>query len=194
MNEATPPRGSIMSSFVPQKPLKKYSLFTRLLLRSQKRRFGQHLIPTMQWGKLPVLLGFFTGFYLYFNRKSSHLEPRMRSLVMLRVAQINWCNFCIDLNSLILIERSGSQDLVNELENWHHSTLLSEKEKAALSYCEEMTDSNKKVSDKTREKLKSLFKSDDIVELTALIAYQNMSAKFNSALDLPNQGLCLRKK
>jgi len=31
---------------------------------------------------------------------------------------------------------------------------------------------------------------DAIVELTALIAFQNMSSKFNAALDLPAQGLC----
>jgi alkylhydroperoxidase family enzyme len=28
------------------------------------------------------------------------------------------------------------------------------------------------------------------VELTALAAFQNMSAKFNAALDLPAQGFC----
>ena len=29
-----------------------------------------------------------------------------------------------------------------------------------------------------------------IVELTALIAFQNMSSKFNAALDVPPQGFC----
>ena len=31
---------------------------------------------------------------------------------------------------------------------------------------------------------------DGIVELTGLIAFQNMSSKFNSALDIPPQGFC----
>jgi hypothetical protein len=29
-----------------------------------------------------------------------------------------------------------------------------------------------------------------MVELTGLIAFQNMSAKFNAALDVPPQGFC----
>jgi alkylhydroperoxidase family enzyme len=39
-------------------------------------------------------------------------------------------------------------------------------------------------------KLKKYFNDDQVVELTALIAFQNMSAKFNTALDIPSQGLC----
>ena len=31
---------------------------------------------------------------------------------------------------------------------------------------------------------------DEIVKLTGLIAFQNLSSKFNSALDLPAQGFC----
>lgn len=40
---------------------------------------------------------------------------------------------------------------------------------------------------------KTIFSEDDIVELTALIAFQNMSSKFNSALDIEPQGFCLVK-
>ncbi len=38
--------------------------------------------------------------------------------------------------------------------------------------------------------LKEHFDDDAIVELTALIAYQNMSSKFNAALGVPAQGFC----
>ena len=34
------------------------------------------------------------------------------------------------------------------------------------------------------------FDDDAIVELTGLIAFQNMSSKFNSALGVPAQGFC----
>jgi alkylhydroperoxidase family enzyme len=40
------------------------------------------------------------------------------------------------------------------------------------------------------DKLRLYFDDDGIVELTALIAFQNMSSKFNSALDVPSQGFC----
>ena len=40
------------------------------------------------------------------------------------------------------------------------------------------------------KELKSNFTDDQIVELAALISFQNMSAKFNSALSTSSQGLC----
>ena len=40
------------------------------------------------------------------------------------------------------------------------------------------------------ERLQAHFDDDGIVELTGLIAFQNMSSKFNSALRVPSQGFC----
>jgi hypothetical protein len=38
--------------------------------------------------------------------------------------------------------------------------------------------------------VKAQFDDDALVELTALIAFQNLSSKFNAALDVPAQGFC----
>lgn len=38
--------------------------------------------------------------------------------------------------------------------------------------------------------LKRHFTDEVITEMTALIAFQNLSARFNAALDIPAQGLC----
>jgi alkylhydroperoxidase family enzyme len=38
--------------------------------------------------------------------------------------------------------------------------------------------------------LRGHFSDDEIVELTALIAFQNLSSKFNAALGVPSQGFC----
>ena len=46
------------------------------------------------------------------------------------------------------------------------------------------------VSDDLAARLSKHFDEDGIVELTALIAFQNLSSKFNSALDVPAQGFC----
>jgi len=39
-------------------------------------------------------------------------------------------------------------------------------------------------------RLEEHFDDDAIVELTGLIAFQNMSSKFNAALGVPPQGFC----
>ena len=58
-----------------------------------------------------------------------------------------------------------------------------------LAYTEAMT-GLEGVNDEQFSLLKKWFDDDALVELTGLIAFQNMSAKFNSALDIPAQGFC----
>ena len=76
------------------------------------------------------------------------------------------------------------------LENWRESGIFNAEEKAALEYAETMTFSNKQVTDEVVDNLRNFFNEDEIVELTGLIAFQNMSSKFNSALDVEPQGFC----
>jgi alkylhydroperoxidase family enzyme len=103
---------------------------------------------------------------------------------------LNGCRFCVDINSATLARRAGSQAKVDALDAWRDSDIFEAKEKAALDYAEAMTDSTRRVSDAIVERLRPFFDDDAIVELTGLIAFQNLSSKFNSALDVPAQGFC----
>ncbi|MGZ6291318.1 MAG: carboxymuconolactone decarboxylase family protein, partial [Syntrophales bacterium] len=76
------------------------------------------------------------------------------------------------------------------LEEWRESELFSEKEKAVLEYAEAITCPGQEVGDELTARLREFFDEAGIVELTGLIAFQNMSSKFNSALDVPAQGFC----
>lgn len=46
------------------------------------------------------------------------------------------------------------------------------------------------IGDDLRQRLKVRWDEDTVVELTGLIAFQNLSSKFNAALDDPPQGFC----
>lgn len=122
------------------------------------------------------------------DRRSSPIDPILRSLVTVRVSQINWCRFCVDINSATLAKRTGSMAKVEALETWRDSVLFDAREKVALEYAEAMTDSTRCVTDQVVGRLRDFFDEDAVVELTGLIAFQNMSSKFNSALDVPAQG------
>lgn len=63
-----------------------------------------------------------------------------------------------------------------------------------LDYTEAVTHSDRQVDDAMVAALKAWFDEDGIVELTGLIAFQNLSSKFNAALDVPAQGFCQRPK
>jgi AhpD family alkylhydroperoxidase len=124
------------------------------------------------------------------DRRRSPIDPVLRSLVTVRVSQINWCAFCVDINSMTLARRCGSMDKVLALENWRESTLFDARERIALEYAEAMTDSRLGVKDELRQRVVRHFDADAVVELTGLIAFQSLSSKFNSALGVPAQGFC----
>ncbi len=175
---------------ISQKPLPEYPWYLRPFFWHQKRKYGQVLSPGLLWGRVPKLFISVALLYGVLDRKNSPLDPVLRSLVTVRVSQINWCRFCIDINSAVLAKRSGSQEKVEGLDNWKESHLYDEKERIALEYAETITYSDQNVSDELMERLLSVFDEDSVAELTGLIAFQNMSSKFNSALDVLPQGFC----
>lgn len=79
---------------------------------------------------------------------------------------------------------------VEALEQWQASELFDSKERLVLEYAEAVTYTERRVDDDLVQRLHEYFNEDEIVELTGLIAFQNLSSKFNSALDLPAQGFC----
>lgn len=175
---------------VTVKHTNQYLWFLRPFFWNQKRKYGAVLLPGLLWARVPKLFTTVALLYGALDRRSSPLDPVLRSLVTVRVSQINWCQFCVDINSATLAKRSGSLDKVEALELWKESSLFDEKERVVLEYTEAVTYSDQQVTNELMERLKAFFDDDAVVELTALISFQNLSSKFNSALDVPAQGFC----
>ena len=178
--------------YIPVKPLKKYPFWLRPFFWSQKRKYGAVLDPGLLWGRVPKIFAAVAILYGVLDRKSSPLDPVLRSLVTVRVSQINWCHFRVDINSATLANRAGSMEKVEQLADWQERDIFTDKERLALEYAEVVTYSDQQVTNELMERLKVVFDDDTIVELTGLIAFQNLSSKFNSALDVPAQGFCSR--
>jgi len=162
----------------------------RLILAAQRRKYGQELEPARLWGRLPRSFAALTLLYRSLDRAGSPIEPELRSLVQVHVSRINGCGFCVDLNSAAAIERHAVHDKLAALAEYEGSALYSEREKAALAYAGAMTDSRRGVDDAVFARLRREFDDQAIVALTALIAFQNLSSKFNAALGVPAQGFC----
>ena len=175
---------------VTDKPISAYPWYLRPFFWNQKRKYGQVLKPALLWGRSPLVFVAVALLYGVLDRRRSPLSPVLRSLVTVRVSQINWCRFCVDLNSMTLARRAGSMEKAEQLADWRKSAVFSEAERATLQYTEAMTMSDRHVSDELMAGLRRHFDDDAIVELTGLIAFQNLSSKFNAALDVPSQGFC----
>lgn len=107
---------------------------------------------------------------------------------------MNHCAFCTDISASTLQKHGVSIEMIFGLEDYESNPAFSEKERVALAYAETMTDSNRRVDDILVSRLKESFTENELVELTAWIAFQNLSSKFNSALDVPAQGFCQMTK
>lgn len=175
---------------IQPKLISRYPWLIRVFFWKQKRTYGKVLEPGMLWGRSPRLFSTLALLYGALNRKNSPLDPALRSLLTVRVSQINHCAFCVDINASTLLKRGVSDEKIMALRDWRASGLFDERERAALDYAEAMTRTDLAVEDGLFERLKRYFAADALVELTGLIAFQNMSSKFNAALDVPSQGFC----
>jgi alkylhydroperoxidase family enzyme len=90
-------------------------------------------------------------------------------------------------------ELGVSEEKIVALPDYRTSPLYTEAERAALEYADCMTITDREVSDELFERLRQLYDDDAIVELTAVIAWENASSKFNRALRVPSQKLWKRR-
>lgn len=177
-------------AFIPPKPLNEYPWLLRWFFRRQARKYGRTLSPSWLWGRLPAHFGGMLLLLALFQRKSFPIDAALRSLLSVRVAQMNGCMFCVDLNAYNLLMAVGSADKAAKVHHWRSSTVYSDRERAVLDYAEAMTDNTRRVEPRQLEALAPFFDHDAIVALTAWIAFQNLSAKFNAALGAEDNGLC----
>ncbi len=78
-----------------------------------------------------------------------------------------------------------------DIPNYRTSSIFTEREKIALEYADRITITELDVSDAFFAQVQQHFSDDEIVELTATIAWENCSSKFNRALRVDSQ--CLWK-
>jgi alkylhydroperoxidase family enzyme len=78
------------------------------------------------------------------------------------------------------------------LADYAASPLFDERERTALAYADAVTRTGEEVPDELFDQLRRQFDEDQIVELTAVIAWENASSKFNHALGVPSQRLWRR--
>ena len=175
---------------IQPKPLNEYPFYLRWFFRRQARKYGKTLTPSWLWGRFPALFGAMLFLLGLFQRRRFPVDTALRSLVSARVAHLNGCAFCVDLNAYNLLQATGSAMKAEAVEQWRESGLFSERERAALDYAEAMTDTARRVTPVQIALLKNYFDEDGVVALTAWIAFQNLSAKFNSALGAEDNGLC----
>ena len=83
----------------------------------------------------------------------------------------------------------ASDEKILALPDYATSPLYDEAERVAPEYTDCMTVSGCDVSDELFARFRAFYNENAIIELTAVIAWENASSKFNRALRVPSQGL-----
>ena len=94
------------------------------------------------------------------------------------------------MNSYLFFESKGESKKIDQLKSWKESGIYSIREQIALEYAETITITGRNVTEDLQARLLQHFKKKEIIELTAIVAFQNLSSKFNSALNIKPNGFC----
>ena len=97
----------------------------------------------------------------------------------------------MDINSAVGREAGITDEQLEGLASFETSPHFDRREKAVLRYAEGMTHTPADVPDAVFAEIRDLFSTEQIVELTAAIALENFRARFNCALKVESDNLCM---
>jgi 4-carboxymuconolactone decarboxylase len=116
------------------------------------------------------------------------LDLRHRALAELKSATTVRCAYCIDLGSRISRDWGLTDEEMLALPNYRTASCFSDVDKLVLDYAAAMSRTPVEVSDALFDALRQHFDVPQLVELTHVIALENLRARFNLALDMGSAG------
>ncbi len=169
-------------------PAKRKGLSVRMMDAFGRRMYGAPMEPTGVLAHSKPLLfgvGALSAAAEYFAKRVDH---RIKSLAMLRTAQLLGCEWCLDFGSRLAQDSGIPAEDLAELAVWRTSERFAPAERIALAYAEAMTRTPVDVSDELFARLQEHFDERQIVELTMTISLENLYSRTSWALGVEGQG------
>jgi alkylhydroperoxidase family enzyme len=117
------------------------------------------------------------------------LDRGLKDLAVMAAAAAIGCAWCLDfgywettMNHKVPVEK------IRAVPNWRDSGVFTELERLVLEYAEAMTGTPPSVTDEMVARLGTHLSEAELVELTAIVAVENLRSRINSALGLTAQG------
>lgn len=118
----------------------------------------------------------------------SNMDHRYMALAAMKTATMVTCEYCIDLGSQIFRQVGLTDAELLDLPNYRTSSLFDETDKLVLDYAVGISSTPAGVSDELFGQLAERFNEAQLVELTHMIAMENMRGRFGVGLDLDAAG------
>ena len=143
------------------------------------------------------------GLYVYFHHpkvlsavlkfeqkvaKWDGLDPNLKSFVQIASAAAIGCSWCMDFGYFKAHNDGLDEAKAREVPRWRDSDVFNATERRVLEYAEAMTATPPTVTDEMVTALVDELGPKAVVELTQMVALENMRSRFNSAAGLASQG------
>lgn len=162
-------------------------LYGAVMSAYARRTWGQ--IPDtayVVWHHRPVLKAIFA-----FEGKVSkwdRLDANLKSYAQLASASTIGCSWCLDFGYFMAHNDGLDLAKVREVPRWRVSDVFTPLERQVLEYAEAMSVTWLTVTDEMVADLVAALGTEAVVELTQMVALENMRSRFNSAAGLQSQG------
>ncbi len=163
-------------------------LLRRYAFRSARKSYGRTLEPLRVLAHHRPLMAGYGAFSLAADRYASSVDERLKSLAMLRAAQLIGCEWCLDFGSHLAVGGGVPEEDLRELSLWRSSERFDAVDRLVLEYAEGMTRTPVEVSDGLFAQLREHFDERQMVELTLAIAAENLHARTNWAFGIEGAG------
>ncbi len=139
----------------------------------ENRRFDPDLTPFHDLAKAMAQAFGYTA--------DLEVAPELAQLLRLRVAQLNNCSYCLILHTRAARDRGIHAARVDGLGSWSESSLYSDAERAALSYCDALTDGSQSGFQAQHDALAQHFSERAIAEIAAIVINMNVWTRLKLA-------------
>ncbi|WP_431964250.1 carboxymuconolactone decarboxylase family protein [Actinacidiphila sp. bgisy160] len=109
------------------------------------------------------------------------IDGQLAQLIRLRVAQLTPCSYCLILHTRTALEKGINPDKVAHLASWRQSEMFHASERAALAYCEGLTDYDLNTFPALHEELINHFNETEVAEIAAVIINMNVWTRLKLA-------------
>jgi alkylhydroperoxidase family enzyme len=154
-------------------------------------------MATRTLGKVPTALGVYwhnpkvlmTSFGLGTKvQKWDACDEQLKSFAHMAVASMIGCSWCLDYNYFQAHNEHLDVDKAREVPRWRESDAFTTLERDVMGYAEAMSQTPPTVTDEMAEDLLDQLGAAALVELTAVIAFANLTTRANVAFGIDSDG------
>jgi alkylhydroperoxidase family enzyme len=162
-------------------------LFVRETYRQTRKRFDRDLEPVQVAAHHRGVLAGMSGFELAVERWK-RVDEKLKALAETKAALMVGCEFCIDIASHISAREGITDEQLLAIPHHRDADCFDETERLVIDYAEAMSKTPVEVTDELFDRMRERFDEPQLVELTAVIAWENWRARFNWAFDIGAAG------